>query len=145
MVVIIASPQRYAGNGLNIRKKVNDGHLIVSGNGCFVKISENSGMIEVVGNGCHVVVKRGCGRVIYTGNGGLVEAPPGVEVTYEGRAGKVMERSGETKEVRNGRNVVNVLNENGKHFHLPSSMQYQFVSMPSYQFVSVPKIKKKVA
>lgn len=102
----------------------------MSGNGCLVKISENSGMIEVMGNGCHVVVKRGCGRVIYTGNGGLVEAAPGVEVTYEGCAGQVMDRrknSGEVKAVRIGKNVINVFNENGKHVHLPYC---QFVSVP---------------
>lgn len=123
MVVPVASPQKYAGNGLSIRKKTNDGHLTVAGNGCLVKISENSGLVEVLGNGCHVVVKRGTGSVVYVGNGGLVEAAPGVTVTYKGCAGKVLERARvvkKAKEVKFGKSVVNVFNENGKHIELAS-------------------------
>lgn len=125
MVVTIGSPQKYAGNGLSIRKKTNDGHLTVAGNGCLVKISENSGLVEVLGNGCHVVVKRGTGSVIYVGNGGLVEAAPEVEVTYKGCSGKVMERekvARQAKEVKFGGSVVNVFNENGKHVQLANGI-----------------------
>lgn len=126
MVVTVTSAQKYAGNGLNIRKKTNLGHLTVTGNGCLVKISENSGLVEVSGNGCHVIVKRGSGSVTYVGNGGLIEAAPEVKVTYKGCSGKVMERKkmmGQVKEVKFGRNVLNVFNENGKHIKLPNAMK----------------------
>lgn len=90
-------------------------------------------MVEVSGNGCHVVVKRGSGCVIYAGNGGLVEAAPGVAVTYRGCSGKIMERkksSKQAKEVSFGKGVINVFNENGKHLELSNGICRPCISLP---------------
>lgn len=132
---MIAS-QKYTGNGLQIRKKTNDGHLSVIGNGCVVKITENSGLVEIIGNGCRVVVKNGTGSVVYVGNGGFVDAAPGIEVTYRGCSGKVMKEGKTipqtTVPTKFSKNVMDIFNENGRHMQLPNSIVNRIV-LPNLQ------------